>query len=327
MIGRREFITLLGGAVAVWPVMARAQRPAIPVIGFLGGGSAEAGRSYVAAFGQGLAQAGYKDGQNVAIEYRYADGQYHKLPTFADELVQHQVADLVAWSPVAALAAKQATTSVPIVFALGSDPVRDGLVANLNRPGANITGATFFTNLLDAKRLDLFHRLVPEVRVVGLLLNPKNVEAELQKERAQEAARALGLQIVFAEASTEREINEAVASLVDKRGAALLIAGDAFLVAEANLIIALASRYGAPTSFMFRDQAVAGGLMSYGANLNETFRQAGNYAGRILKGEKPGDLPVMQPTKFELVLNLKTAKALGLTVPDKLLARADEVIE
>jgi putative tryptophan/tyrosine transport system substrate-binding protein len=323
---RREFITLLGGAAA-WPLAAQAQQAAMPVIGFLGGGSAQSGRSYVAAFGQGLSQAGYADGRNVAIEYRYADGQYYKLPALADELVRYRVAVLVAWTPVAALAAKQATASIPIVFALGSDPVRDGLVANLNRPGSNITGATFFSNLLDAKRLDLFHRLVPDVHIVGLLLNPKNVEAELQKERTQEAARALGLQVVFAEASTEHEIDEAAASLIDKRAAALLIAGDAFLVAKANLILELAGRYAVPTSFTLRGPVVAGGLMSYGANQNDTLRQVGNYAGRILKGEKPSDLPVQQPTRFEYIINLKTAKALGLVIPESILSLADEVIE
>jgi putative ABC transport system substrate-binding protein len=324
-MNRRQMIAALGGAAA-WPIAARAQQ--MPVIGFLGGGSAQSGRSYVAAFGEGLSQAGYIDGRNVVVEYRYADGQYSKLPALADELVRHQVAVLAAWTPVAALAAKRATTSIPIVFALGSDPVKDGLVTNLNRPGANITGATFFTNLLDAKRLDLFHRLVPHVHIVGLLLNPKNVEAELQKERVQEAARALGLQIVFAEASTEHEINEAIATLIDKGAAALLIAGDAFLVAESNVIVKLASRYAVPTSFTFREQAVvAGGLMSYGATQYDSFRQAGSYVGRILKGEKPADLPVQQPTRFEFIINLKSAKALALAIPESILLLADEVIE
>jgi len=326
-IGRRQFVSALSGAAVAWPLAARAQQPGVPVIGFLAGGSAEVGHSYVAAFGQGLRQSGYVDGKNIAIDYRWAAGQYDRLPELAAELVRHQIAVLATWTPVAALAAKRATTTIPIVFALGSDPVKDGLVSSLNRPGGNITGATFFANLLDAKRLDLFHQLVPTAKVIGVLLNPKNSQAGLQKSNALEAARGLGLQLVFAEASTGPEINKAVASLIDQQSAALFVAGDAFLLDESGAIIELASRNALPVCFTTRQQVAAGALLSYGASFEDTFRQAGNYVGRILKGEKPADLPVQQPTKFELVINLKTAKTLGLSIPPSLLSAADEVIE
>jgi putative ABC transport system substrate-binding protein len=324
---RREFITLLGGAAAAWPLAARAQQQALPIVAFLSGGSADAFHGYAAAFGEGLSETGYVEGKNVMIDYRWANGQYNRLPALATELVRRKVAVIGAHTPVAALAAKEATTSIPIVFALGSDPVKDGLVTSLNRPGGNITGATFFTNLLDAKRLGLFHELVPSAKVVGVLLNPKNSQAELQTKNIVQAARALGLGIVFAEASTENEIGGAIASSIQRGAAALVIMGDAFLVSQTNQITNLAIRYVLPTSGVSRWQAEQGVLMSYGANPPDTFRQAGNYAGRILKGEKPADLPVQQPTKFELVINIKTAKMLRLDVPLGLSAAADELIE
>jgi putative ABC transport system substrate-binding protein len=324
---RRQFIKLVGGAAAALPLAARAQQSAMPVIGFLAGGLERTGLPIITAYKQGLADVGYVERKNVVIEYRWANAQYDQLPALAADLVRHQVTVIAADTPVAALAAKQATTSIPIVFGLGSDPVRDGLVASLNRPGGNITGATFFSNLLSAKRLDLFHRLVPNAAVIAVLLNPKNANVGLERTQTEEAARALGLQLVSLQATNEREIDEAVGSLIEQRATALIISGDTTFFGQRQLIAELALRHDIPTSCPYRDQVVAGCLMSYGANISETQRQAGNYVGRILKGEKPADLPVQQPTKFELVINLKTAKALGLTIPQDLQATADEVIE
>jgi ABC-type uncharacterized transport system substrate-binding protein len=324
---RREFVTLLGSAAAAWPLAVRAQQQVLPTIGFLAGTLEETGRPLVAAYKQGLLDTGYVEGKNMLIEYRWSNAQYDQLPSLAADLVRHQVAVIATDTPVAALAAKGATTSIPIVFSLGSDPVRDGLVASLNRPGGNITGATFFANLLSAKRLDLFHRLVPNAAVIAVLLNPKNANVELEGHQTQEAARLLGLQPLLLQATNEREIDEAVASLIQQRADALIVSGDATFYGRRKQIAELALRYNIPTCCPFRDQAAAGCLMSYGAIISETFRQAGNYVGRILKGEKPADLPVQQPTKFELVINLKTAKELGLTVPQTLLSTADEVIE
>jgi putative tryptophan/tyrosine transport system substrate-binding protein len=323
---RREFIGLIGSA-AVWPLAARAQQPAMPVIGFLAGTLEETGRFILAAYKQGLLDTGYVEGKNMMIEYRSANAQYDQLPALAADLVRHEVAVIATDTPVAALAAKRATTSIPIVFGLGSDPVRDGLVASFNQPGGNITGATYYANLLSAKRLDLFHQFVPNAAVIAVLLNPKNANFELERNQMQEAARQLGLQLVLLQATSEPEIEEAVASLIKQRAAALIVSGDAIFYSQRRQIAELALRYNIPTCCPFSDQTTAGCLMSYGANLSETYRQAGNYVGRILKGEKPADLPVQQPTKFELVINLKTAKALGLTVPPTLLASADEVIE
>jgi putative ABC transport system substrate-binding protein len=322
---RRKFITLLGGAAVAWPPAARAQQH--PMIGFLDGGSQASTLSVVAAFKQGLLDTGHVEGKNVMIEFRWANAQYDQLPALAADLVRHQVAVIATDTPVAALAAKQATTSIPIVFGLGSDPVRDGLVVSFSRPGGNITGATFYANLLSAKRMDLFHRLVPNAAVIAVLLNPKNANVELEGHQAQEAARLLGLQLVLLQATGEREIDEAVASLIQQGAAALIVSGDAMFYGRRVQIAELALRHNIPTSCPYRDQTAAGCLMSYGANISETFRQAGNYVGRILKGEKPADLPVQQPTKFELVINLKTAKALGLDVPIGLSAAADELIE
>ena len=329
---RREFITLLGGslvggAAASWPRAARAQQPAMPAIGYLSGGRLEGQTDTTAAFKQGLSETGYIEGKNVAIEYRWANGQYEQLPALAADLVHHQVAVIATVTPVAALAAKQATTSIPIVFTTGSDPVRDGIVPSLNRPGGNITGATFFSNLLTAKRLELLHQLVPNANVIAVLLNPKNLNVELEKKETQEAARALGLQLVPVQASTEREIDDLFANLAQQHVGGVLASGDVLFSDRRQQIAELAVRHTVPTCFAGRLQVVAGGLMSYGARNSDTFRQAGNYVGRILKGEKPSELPVQQPTKFEFVINLKTAKALGLTIPHNLLVLADEVIE
>jgi putative ABC transport system substrate-binding protein len=324
---RREFITLVGGAAAAWPLAAWAQQSAMPVIGFLAGGLERTGLPIITAYKQGLADIGYVEGKNVIIEYRWANAQYDQLPALAADLVRHQVTVIAADTPVAAIAAKQATTSIPIVFSLGSDPVRDGLVASLNRPGGNITGATFFSNLLSAKRLDLFHRLVPNAAVIAVLLNPKNANVGLERSQTEEAAHSLGLHLVSLQATNEREIDEAVESLIQQHAGALIISGDTTFFGQRQQIAELALHHNIPTSCPYRDQAVAGCLMSYGANLSETQRQAGNYVGRILKGEKPADLPVQQPTKFELVINQKIAKALGLAIPPTLLAQADEVIE
>jgi putative ABC transport system substrate-binding protein len=324
---RRKFIILLGSAAVTWPLAALAQQPGIPVIGVLNGGSAEGISHLVEAFRQGLKETGFTEGQNLAVQYRWANGQYDRLPELAADLVRRQVAVLAVSTPVAALAAKQATTSIPIVFALGSDPVKDKLVASLNRPGGNITGATFFSNLLASKRFELLKELVPNAKVIAMLLNPKNTNAEFEITEAQAAASALGLQIILLKATTEGDIENAFAILPQQRVDALLIAGDALFLNQRKQIAELAGRNGVPTSFPNRDQAVAGGLMSYGASITDTWRQVGNYVGRILKGENPADLPVQQPTKFELVVNLTTAKALGLKIPQTLLVTADEVIE
>ena len=327
MSNRREFITFLGGAAAAWPVMARAQRVTLPVIGHMHAGAAEGNRDETSAFEQGLKQSGYLNGQNVTIEYRWAEGHYERLPSLAAEFVDRQVRLIVAGTPVAAIAAKRATTSIPIVFAIGSDPVKDGLVASLNRPGGNITGTTFFSNLLTSKRLGLLLEMIPSVRLVAAIVNPKNANAQFQTNEAQEAVRALGLRVIFFKAATEDEIDSAFDDLRQQKPDALLILSDAFLNSRAAQIAYAALRSGLPTCFSYREPALAGGLMSYGTNRTENSLRSGQYAGRVLKGEKPADLPVLQPTRFELVINLRTARALGLTVPATLLARADEVIE
>jgi ABC-type uncharacterized transport system substrate-binding protein len=323
---RRDFITLLGGAAA-WPIGARAQQSTVPVVGFLHGGSQQGQEHTTAAFEQGLGETGYVVGKNVTVEYRWAEGQYDRLPELAANLVRRQVAVIATATPVAALATKEATKSIPIVFALGSDPVKDGLVASLNRPGGNITGATFFNNLLVAKRMELLHQLVPNAKIVGVLLNPKNANVELETNDSQTAARALGVELVLLRATDEPGIDKAFASLVEQRAAALLVSGDVLFTTRREQIADLALRYAVPMSVANREQVLAGGLVSYGANRTDTFRQTGNYVGRILKGEKPSDLPVQQPTKFEFVINMKTAKTLGLTVPNSMQLLADEVIE
>jgi putative ABC transport system substrate-binding protein len=326
MIGRRAFITLLGGAAVAWPLAARAQQPAIPVIGLLAGAQLESD-SVMAAFHQGLGQAGYVEGRNVAIDVHIAEGRYDRLPALAADLVRRQAAVIAAITPVAALAAKAATTTIPIVFLLGSDPVKDGLVASLNRPGGNVTGITFFTNLLSSKRLQLLRELVPNATRIALLLNPNNANADLELHEAQNAVQTIGVQLIVARAGTEREIDAAFASLAQQQAGAVFTAGDAYFYSRRDQIAALAERHRLPTTSSTRDYTQAGVLMSYGAAREDSGRQWGLYVGRVLKGEKASDLPVVQPTRFELAINLKTAKALGLDVPATLLARADEVIE
>jgi putative ABC transport system substrate-binding protein len=325
-VRRRDFFTLVGGA-AIWPRATRAQQAAMPVIGFLHVTSANASEAQLLGFRQGLKETGFVEGGNVAIDYRWANGQYDQLPALAADLVRRKVAVIAVITPVGVLAAKHATSSIPIVFAVGSDPVKDGIVGNLNRPDGNITGVTFFANLLDAKRMGLLHQLVPNASVIAALLNPKNANFELEQQEIQEAAKTLGLELLVLQASTEREIDDSLGTLVEKRAGAVFVAGDAFLSSHAEQISKLAMSHSLPASFSLREQAAAGGLMSYGGSVTSTLRQAGTYVGRILKGEKPADLPVQQPTKFEFVINMKIAKALGLQVPPSMLAIVDEVIE
>jgi ABC-type uncharacterized transport system substrate-binding protein len=324
---RRDFIKGIVALAATPSLAARAQRATMPVVGFMHAVSAASSQDLVARFVQGLGQSGYVVGKNVAVEYRWANGQYDQLPALAADLVGRNVAAIAVITPVAARAVKKATTSIPIVFGIGSDPVKDGLVANLNRPGGNITGATFFANLLDAKRAELLHQLAPDAHVVAVLLNPGNANFELEQKEAGEALQALGLQPLMLQARDDAGIDAAFASLIEQHAAALLVSGDAFFGGRRQKLAELALRHNIPTSCPYREQAVAGCLMSYGANPSDTVRQLGTYVGRILKGEKPGDLPVQQPIKFEFVINLKTAKALGLTVPPSILLLADEVIE
>jgi putative ABC transport system substrate-binding protein len=327
-VKRREIIMLLGGTAAAWPLAARAQQAAMPVIGFLNSGSANTFPHLANAFRQGLKEIGYIEGQNVTIEYRWAESRYDQLPALAADLVKRQVNVIAATGgEQSAVAAKAATTRIPIVFTAGGDPVRQGLVASLNRPGGNLTGMFFLTGAIESKRLGLLRELVPNTAIIGVLLNPNSPAVALQLRDIPDAARAIGQQIVILEANNDRDIDAAFATLVQRRIGALLVAGDPLFSNRRDQIVALAARDSIPTIYYFRDFAAAGGLMSYGANLSDVFRQLGIYTGRILKGEKPSDLPVMQPTKFELVVNLKTASSLGLTVPPSLLALADEVIE
>jgi putative ABC transport system substrate-binding protein len=324
---RREFLSVIGGAAA-WPLAARAQQPAMPVVGFLHSASPESNADLVAAFRQGLSESGYVEGRNVAIEYRWAENHYDRLPGLTADLIAKRVAlILAAGGTVTPLAAKAATTTVPIVFVIGADPVSADLVASLNRPAANITGVSLITHLVITKRVELLRELLPAADIIGLLVNSNNPNAEIRARDVQGAARALGRRIHVLYASDEREIDAAFAKLVEQRIGALLVQSDPFFRTQRDQFVALAARHAVPTIYEQREYAAAGGLMSYGASQADGYRQAGAYAGRILKGEKPIDLPVMQPTKFEFVLNLKTAKALGLDVPATLLATADEVIE
>jgi putative ABC transport system substrate-binding protein len=319
-IGRREFVALLGGAAAAWPLAARAQQPPMPVIGYLNLGSPESDAFKLTGLRRGLNQAGYVEGRNLVIEYRWAGNQAERLPTLADGLVQLQVTVIVAAGLLPALAAKAATTSIPIVFNVGADPVQLGLVASLNRPGGNLTGHNQFVGELGAKGLALFHDFVPSAATIGFLENPNNPLFELTTRDVLAAAPALGVKIQILRAGTDREIDAAFASLVQARTGALLVGGDVFFNNRIEWLSELAARYAIPTMYPMREFAVAGGLVSYGTSLTEDYRQVGLYAGRILKGEKPADLPVIQATKLELAINLKTAKALGLEVPAKLLA-------
>jgi ABC-type uncharacterized transport system substrate-binding protein len=326
-IGRRKFLATLGGAAAAWPLAADAQQPAMPVIGFLHTRSPEAAQ-IVEGLRRGLGETGYMVGRNVAIEYRWALGQYERLPAMAAELVARPVAVLVAGGGApSALAAKAATSTIPIVFTIGNDPVEAGLVASYNRPGGNMTGITLWTEMLGTKRLGLLHEMVPHAASIGFLANPRFGPTEGQLRDAQEAARGLAVSIHVLPASTDSEIDTAFQRIARQGIAALAIGADPFFDTRREKLVAMAARYGVPTMYQFREFAAAGGLVSYGIDQLEVWRQIGVYTGRILNGQKPSDLPVMQPTKFELVINLKTAKALGLAIPPGVLAIADEVIE
>ena len=325
---RREFITLLGGAAAAWPLAARAQQPAMPVIGYLNGSSAWEYAHLAAAFREGLSGTGYVEGRNVLVEYRWAENHYERLPTFASDLVRRRVTVIAAAGGNAAVqAAKTATTTIPIVFSIAADPIESGFVASLSRPGGNLTGATTLGTELAPKRLELMRELRPAATLFAVLVNPTNPNAETTARLLQAAAHALGVQAHVLHASADGDLDKAFESLVQLRAGGLVINSDAFLNSRAEQLAALALRRGVPAIFGVREFAAAGGLMSYGGSIAAAYRQVGVYTGRILKGERPADLPVMQATKVELIINLKSAKALGLTVPLALLGRADEVIE
>jgi putative ABC transport system substrate-binding protein len=327
MIRRRDFITFLGGAAATWPLAARAQQSAVPVVGFLNSATAATYAPFSAAFRRGLNEAGYVEDQNVAIEYRWAENHSNRLPAMAADLIQRQVTVIAATGTPAALAAKSATSTVPIVFTTAVDPVAVGLVSSLNRPSGNATGVAQYLSPLGAKRLELLHDLVPNLSVIGVLVNPDFPGAESQRKDANEAARIMGKQVHIVNVGSERNFYEAFAALVELKAGALLVSPDGLFLSRRNELVELAARYNIPTIYFEREFVFAGGLMSYSPDLADGYRMGGIYVGRILKGTKPGDLPVVQPTKFVLTINLKTAKVLGLTVPETLLARADEVIE
>jgi putative tryptophan/tyrosine transport system substrate-binding protein len=323
---RREFITLLGGAAA-WPLAAKAQQPTMPVIGFLSSTSPDTYAPFLGAFYQGLNESGYVAGRSAVIEFRWAEGQYDRLPMLAAELVQRQVGVLCAISTPAALAAKKATSAIPIVFFIGGDPVKFGLVAGLNRPGGNATGVNVIATELEAKRLGLLRELMPTATTAAVILNPQNPNADTQLRDVEQAGRAAGWRIQVLNASTERDLEPLFAALARQRTDALVITGDTFFATQRDRLVALAARHAIPAIYQRREYAEAGGLITYGTDFSDMFRQTGSYAGRILKGAKPSDLPIIQPIRFELVINRKTAKALGLQIPDRLLAVADEVIE
>ncbi|MGZ3434602.1 MAG: ABC transporter substrate-binding protein [Isosphaeraceae bacterium] len=325
---RRVFITLLGGAAAAWPLAARAQQPAVPVVGFLSARSADDSVRAVTAFREGLAEVGYVENHNVAIEFRWAQGQFDRLPALATELARRPVAVLAAVGGTQSpRAAKAATTTIPIVFGIGEDPVKEGIVANLSRPEANVTGATFSTSLLGAKRLGLLRDLVPKAEVFALLVNQNSSQGQQQITDVQEAARGLALRLVVLNGGSDENIETAFAGLGQQKVGALLVGADPFFDPRRDRLVALAARHQVPAIYQFRDYALAGGLMSYGANITDLYRQVGVYVGRVLKGDKPADLPVMLPTKFELVIHLKTARALSIDISPNMLSLADEVIE
>jgi putative ABC transport system substrate-binding protein len=324
---RREFITLLGGSAAAWPFAGRAQQPKMPLIGLLGSTSANAYASRIAAFRQGLNETGYVEGRNLTIEYRWAEGKYDQLPGMAAELVRRPVDVIVAITTPSAFAAKAATSAIPIVFEMGTDPVAAGLIASLSRPGSNLTGVSLLNVELGAKRLEVLHELIPSATVLAALLNPTNPNAESLSRELQAAADALRVQVHIVRASTEGDFDAVFATLPKVRAGGLMIGSDPFFNSRSEQLAGLAMRHAVPAIYQYRTFAAAGGLISYGGSFTEPFRQTGVYVGRVLKGEKPADLPVQQSTKVELIINLKTAKALGLTVPLSLLGRADEIIE
>ena len=325
---RRDFIKAIVGSAGAWPIAARAQQPATPAVGFFRHTSAEGSAHLLPALRRGLSEAGYIEGKNLAIEFRWSDNQFDRLPALAADLVRRQCAVIIAGGNAAALAAKAATATIPIVFASGDDPVRMGLVESLNRPGGNLTGIFFYSGAdLESKQLEMLREVVPKATVIGLLVNPTSASAKAAVRDAQAAARALGQQIVVLNAASDGDFDTAFATLAQQRVGALLIAGDAFFTGHHDRLAALATRHQVPAISFAREFVAAGGMMSYGASITDAYQQAGLYAGRIIKGEKPAELPVMQPTKFELSVNLKTAKALGVNIPESFLLRADEVIE
>jgi putative tryptophan/tyrosine transport system substrate-binding protein len=323
---RREFITLVGGAAVSWPRGGRAQQAGMPVVGWLRSAPFVGAEQHVAAFRQGLSDKGFIEGQNVTVEYRSAEGYQSRLASLATELVQRQV-NVIFCDNIAALAAKKATASIPIVFAGGGDAVKEGLVASLNRPGGNVTGVNFFTGAIGTKRLELLHQIAPNATKIGVLLQPNTPQTDAERQELEAAAESTGQPLLVIQVKDVQEIESAITTLVERGAGALLVGSGPFLYSNRKIIIELASRHALPSSYTARQAAEDGGLISYGTDLTDALRQGGNYVGRVLKGEKPADLPVMRSTKFELVLNLKTASALGLQISPNVLALADEVIE
>jgi putative ABC transport system substrate-binding protein len=327
-IARREFISALGSVAVVWPLAARAQQSAMPVIGFLHSGSPGPSAQEMAAFRQGLYETGYVEGQNVTVEYRWADGQRDRLPALAADLVRRQVTVIAAiGGDATALAVKTATSTIPIVFQIGSDPIKAGLVTTVNRPGANVTGVSLFVSTVDGKRLQLIHEVVPQAEEIAVLVSPLVVDAESRSINLEDVARTMRLQLLRLIVKSEEDFDTAFATIAARKPGALFVFGSPFFDSRRDQIIASAARLAIPASYAWREFVVAGGLMSYGTSLTNATRQTAIYVGRILKGEKPADLPIIQPTKFDFVINLKTAKALGVTIPPGVLAIADEVIE